>query len=75
VTTVTLDRPDVHNAFNEELINELTDCFNSLSDEPSTRVVVLTGSGPTFCAGADLNWMKDMASYSCPQIGSYAIYH
>ena len=61
VLTVTLNRPDVHNAFNDELIAETIDVF---SKAPSARVIVLRGSGQTFCAGADLNWMSRMASYT-----------
>ena len=62
--TITLNRPDVHNAMNEELMKELTDCFKNLSDDKSVRIIVLTGKGKSFCAGADLNWMKSMAKYS-----------
>jgi methylglutaconyl-CoA hydratase len=61
---VTLNRPEVHNAFNEVLIAELTDAARHLGDDARVRVVVLTGSGTSFCAGADLNWMKKMAAYS-----------
>ncbi|MDQ3870077.1 MAG: enoyl-CoA hydratase-related protein [Chloroflexota bacterium] len=60
VVRVTLDRPDVHNAFNEVLIDELRRLFRRLADEPPERlrVVVLAGAGPSFCAGADVNWMR-----------------
>jgi methylglutaconyl-CoA hydratase len=60
VARVILNRPDVHNAFNAELIGELRLLFRRLSDEPaeSLRVVVLAGNGPSFCAGADVNWMR-----------------
>jgi len=61
---VTLNRPDVHNAFNEVLIGELTQAVRELSADDAIRVLILTGSGPSFCAGADLNWMKKMAGYS-----------
>jgi methylglutaconyl-CoA hydratase len=64
---VTLDRPDVHNAFNDVLISELTAACAALGEDPEVRVVILTGNGPSFCAGADLNWMKKMAAYSHPQ--------
>jgi methylglutaconyl-CoA hydratase len=63
VLTVTLDRPDVHNAFNDELIGEAIDLFSTL-DPSSARAVVLRGTGPNFCAGADLNWMSRMVSYT-----------
>jgi len=63
IATVTLNRPDVHNAFDETLIANLTAAFVSLDDNPDVRVVVLTGAGKSFCAGADLNWMKRMAAF------------
>ncbi|HSP16897.1 MAG TPA: enoyl-CoA hydratase-related protein [Thermoanaerobaculia bacterium] len=63
VLTVTLNRPDVHNAFNDELIGEAIEVFARAGDS-SARVVVLRGSGPNFCAGADLNWMSRMVSYT-----------
>jgi len=60
VARVTLNRPDVHNAFNAEMIGDLRALFRRLSDEPaeSLRAVVLSGAGPSFCAGADVNWMR-----------------
>jgi methylglutaconyl-CoA hydratase len=58
-----LNRPDVHNAFNEALIGELTAACHALGADADVRVVILTGNGPSFCAGADLNWMKKMAGY------------
>ena len=64
VATVTLSRPEVHNAVNERLIRELTTCFKELANDEKTKVIVLTGKGESFCAGADLNWMKSMAMYS-----------
>ena len=64
VSTVTLNRPDVRNAFNEEVIAELTAVFLELGRRPEVRCVVLAASGTAFCAGADLNWMKRMAGYS-----------
>jgi methylglutaconyl-CoA hydratase len=64
VATVTLNRPDVHNAMNETLMNELTGCFHQLSTDDSIRVIILTGNGKSFCAGADLTWMKHMVNYS-----------
>ncbi len=51
-------RPEVHNAFNDKLIYELTDLFTMLGKDDSLRAVVLSGEGKSFCAGADLNWMK-----------------
>nr|WP_315591677.1 enoyl-CoA hydratase/isomerase family protein [uncultured Cupriavidus sp.] len=64
VATVTLNRPDVRNAFNETVIAELTEAFYTLGNSTPVRAIVLTGNGPAFCAGADLNWMKKMAGYS-----------
>lgn len=65
VLTVTLNRPDVHNAFNDEMIIGLTAEFNKLSEKDcKVRVVVIEGEGKSFCAGADLNWMKKMKMYS-----------
>jgi methylglutaconyl-CoA hydratase len=67
VETVTLDRPEVRNAFNDEVIEELTAVFVELAKRPEVRCVVLAGSGTAFCAGADLNWMKRMADYTRDQ--------
>jgi len=64
VCTVVLNRPDIHNAMNEEMIKELIHCFSHLSTDPTTRIIILTGNGSSFCAGADLHWMKRMVSYS-----------
>ena len=63
VATVTLTRPDIHNAFDETLIARLTETFVDLDDDSAVRAVVLAGEGRSFCAGADLNWMKRMAAY------------
>ena len=63
VARVTLNRPEVRNAFDDALIATLTDIFRKLDEEKHVRVVVLAGNGPAFCAGADLNWMKRMAGY------------
>lgn len=64
VATIFLNRPDVHNAMNEKLMKELTTCFHELGKDDSIRTIILTGKGKSFCAGADLNWMKSMAKYS-----------
>jgi len=66
ILTVTLNRPDVHNAFNDELINEAIDLFQNIGSR-DVRAVVLRGTGPNFCAGADLNWMSKMVSYTRDQ--------
>jgi methylglutaconyl-CoA hydratase len=67
VARVTLDRPEVRNAFNDELIVELTGAFRALGNDASVRVVVLAANGAAFCAGADLNWMRRMADYTREQ--------
>ncbi|MFT7776789.1 enoyl-CoA hydratase/isomerase family protein [Roseateles sp.] len=64
VARVTLNRPEVRNAFNEVLIQELTATFIELGQRADLRAIVLAAEGKAFCAGADLNWMKAMASYS-----------
>ncbi|HEX7047550.1 MAG TPA: enoyl-CoA hydratase/isomerase family protein [Gammaproteobacteria bacterium] len=64
VATVTLNRSDKHNAFNAEMIAELTAALQKAGRDPGVRIVVLTGAGKSFTAGADLNWMKSMAGYS-----------
>jgi methylglutaconyl-CoA hydratase len=63
VAWITLNRPEVRNAFDDALIASLKNCFSELEADKSTRVIVLAGNGPAFCAGADLNWMKRMAGY------------
>ncbi|UCD18925.1 MAG: enoyl-CoA hydratase/isomerase family protein [candidate division WOR-3 bacterium] len=61
---VTLNRPDVHNAFNEVMIRELAEAFDEIEMQPEIRAVVLSGEGKSFCAGADLNWMRRVKDYS-----------
>jgi methylglutaconyl-CoA hydratase len=64
VEHLTLDRPDVRNAFNEHVIAELTAWAQAAADDPGLRVVVLAGAGKVFSAGADASWMAKMAGYS-----------
>jgi methylglutaconyl-CoA hydratase len=64
VATVTLNRPDVRNAFNETTIAEIKQAFSELGEDDALRAIVLAANGPAFCAGADLNWMKKMAGYT-----------
>ncbi len=64
VARVTLNRPEVRNAFNDEVIAELTTAFTELGQDKEVRAIVLGAEGPAFCAGADLNWMRRMADYS-----------
>ena len=64
VEYLTLNRPDVRNAFNEQVIAELTDWADQTAAGAEVRVVVLAGAGKVFCAGADLTWMSKMVTYS-----------
>jgi methylglutaconyl-CoA hydratase len=64
VVRITLNRPDVHNAFNDELIGEAIQLFSDLAGRTDIRAIVLSGTGANFCAGADLNWMSRMVSYT-----------
>jgi methylglutaconyl-CoA hydratase len=64
VATITLNRPELRNAFNETSISELALAFDELGQNELVRAIVLAANGPAFCAGADLNWMKKMAGYS-----------
>ncbi|MFZ9962333.1 MAG: enoyl-CoA hydratase/isomerase family protein [Burkholderiales bacterium] len=64
VARVWLNRPDVRNAFNEQMIAELTEAFSAIDKDSSSKVMVLSGRGSAFCAGADLNWMRKMSGYS-----------
>lgn len=63
VATLTLNRPQVHNAFDAALVQRLTELLVELKSRPEVRVVVLTGAGRSFSAGADVNWMRSMASF------------
>lgn len=65
VLRVTLNRPEVRNAFDDELIAQLASVFEHVGDE--VRAVVVSGAGETFCAGGDLNWMRRAAGYSVEQ--------
>jgi methylglutaconyl-CoA hydratase len=64
VRTITLSRPDVRNAFNDEVIAELKNAFTEAGQAADVRCVVLAAKGSAFCAGADLNWMRRMADYT-----------
>jgi methylglutaconyl-CoA hydratase len=63
VATVTLNRPELHNAFDENLIRLLTEAFARLGTDPAVRIVVVAGAGTSFSAGGDLSWMQRMAGY------------
>ncbi len=64
---VTLARPEVHNAFDETLVAELTRALRAIEADDNVRAVVLLGAGSSFCAGADLNWMRKMAAFTRAQ--------
>jgi methylglutaconyl-CoA hydratase len=64
VARITLSRPAVRNAFNDEVIAELSAAFQAVGQDQAVRAVVLGAQGPAFCAGADLNWMRRMADFS-----------
>lgn len=63
VADIILNRPEIHNAFNDQLISELTSEFIKLDQDINVRIITITGAGKSFCAGADLNWMKSMVNY------------
>jgi len=67
VAFVTLNRPDIRNAFDDVLISSLAQVLKSVEEDESIRALVLAGAGSAFCAGADLNWMKRMAGYTYEQ--------
>src|SRR5271157_1827949 len=59
VATIWMNRPELHNAFNPQLIDDLTAALIAVAGDPTARVVVLAGRGKSFSSGADLNWMKE----------------
>ncbi len=67
VAAVALNRPDLHNAFNEVVMQELTDAFAELGESADVRVIILRSEGKSFCAGADVNWMKRMVDFTFDQ--------
>jgi len=64
IVHLTLNRPRVHNAMNDTMIQEITQAVTHLNTDPAIRILILTGEGKSFCGGADLNWMKSMVNYS-----------
>ncbi len=62
LATVTMNRPEVHNAFNADMIAELTQCYKQLNADKSVRIILLQAAGKSFSAGADINWMKGMVN-------------
>lgn len=67
IATVTLNRPEVHNAFNDKVITRLLEIFTALKDDGDVRVVLLKGAGKSFSAGADVKWMRAAAKYDQEQ--------
>lgn len=68
VASITLSRPDVRNAMNPQMISEIRTTFEGLSGDDSVRVVVIAGKGPVFCAGGDLNWMREVSGKSPDEV-------
>ena len=64
IVQLTLNRAEIHNAFDDKLIAELTVAFKELNNDPTVKVLILDAEGKSFSAGADLNWMRRMADYS-----------
>ncbi|MBS1270141.1 MAG: Short-chain-enoyl-CoA hydratase [Gammaproteobacteria bacterium] len=64
VATITLNRPEIHNAFDDQLIAELNRSLEKVENDDNARLVVLAANGKSFSAGADLNWMRRMADYA-----------
>ena len=64
VVSLSLNRPEVHNAFNAEMVVELRETARELGEDPEVRAVILRGEGPSFCAGADMKWMKEAANFT-----------
>ncbi len=67
IKIVSLNRPGIKNAFHPEMISEITSIFLSAHSENNLKLIVLKGEGTVFCAGADINWMKDMINYTLEQ--------
>ena len=61
---ITFNRPEIHNAFNSTLISEMAGAFSEMENDAGIRVGILTGAGKSFCAGADLNWMRGVITQS-----------
>jgi len=67
IATITMNRPEVHNAFNEDVIGEMTKAFEKAGKDKNVRAVILRGNGKSFSAGGDLNWMRKVAEYTKAQ--------
>ncbi len=70
IAAVTLDRPEIRNAMNAALIAEVTDAFTALGADDGVRAIVIRGAGKAFCAGADLNWMRDVEDHAADQVAA-----
>ncbi len=64
VCTITLNRPEIHNAFNDVMITEISDCIDSVEKDDNVRIILFRGNGKSFCAGADLNWLGGVKDFS-----------
>ncbi len=64
IATITLNRPEIHNAFDDEFIKQLTNVLVEVNEDSQIRVVILAANGKSFCAGADISWMQKMTNYS-----------
>lgn len=64
IKVVSLNRPEVKNAFHPDMIKEITETFHNLNSEKNIKAILLRGEGTAFCSGADLNWMKEMVNYT-----------
>ena len=73
ILIVTLNRPEVRNALNQTLVNELTDVFSDPDDYTGVTNIIITGAGPSFCAGADLSYLKSLLHH-CPQAKFFCLF-
>lgn len=73
VATLTLNRPDIHNALNINMIRELTDSFKEMESRDEIRIILLNANGLHFCSGADLNWMKEGLNQTPAQLKSESL--
>ena len=70
IASVTLNRPEVRNAMNARLIAEVTEAFTTIGADGGVRAIVVRGAGKAFCAGADLNWMRDVENHSAEEVAA-----
>jgi len=67
IATIWFNRPEIHNAFNETMISDLLEAFDLLGSDDTVKAIIIRGKGKSFCAGADLNWMRGVAGYGYEQ--------